>query len=80
MQNFTLTELEKHNLEVMIKNVTNQIMHLETLIEVHTGKPNISASSQLTLTQLNNAQRTLDNLTPHVSEWVDQDADVQRVA
>jgi len=73
---YQLTEIEKHNLETLILRCTSQIMHLETLLEKATGNTELQGTTNITLEQLQNAQRTLDNLTPFVSEWQDRESDV----
>ena len=80
--NYILTDIEKHNLETVVLNATNQIMHLETLLEKHTGNPALQGTTEIMLNQLQNAQRTLDNLMPvHEvieKEWKDEELDVHK--
>lgn len=74
--NYQLTEIEKLNLETNVLNAVKQIMHLETLLQGFTKIENYQASTIEVFNQLQNAQSTLDNLTPFTGAWQDLESDV----
>lgn len=74
---YQLTDIEKLNLETNVLNAAKQIMHLETLLQKVTKDENYQPSTLEVLNQLQNAQRTLDNLMPNGSGiWQDLESDV----
>jgi len=72
---YQLTEIQKHNLEMNVLNAAMTIQSLYDRVKI-LAPEHTSPTAEEVLVQLQNAQRTLDNLTPFVSEWQDRESDV----
>jgi len=78
--NYIITEIEKHNLEMNVLNAAMTIQSLYDRLKM-LAPEHKSPSAEEVLIQLQNAQRTLDNLMP-VHETIearqDNESDVQK--
>jgi len=88
MNNYQITLTQKHNLEVALKNAHSQILHLETMLKLHTGFEENQVTSDLVLTMIDLNQSELNGLNEITQEvtlsesvlkdfWEDKESDVQ---
>lgn len=78
--NYIITEIEKHNLGVDVLNASFAIRTLNARLKAINPIYKSDVAEEILL-QLQNAQRTLDNLMPvheTVEAWQDNESDVQK--
>ena len=73
--NYQITDIQVMNLETALINAATQVQHLQNLIQIASGSPHGIESTNVCLTNLQNAQRILDKL--QTIPFIDLEADTQ---
>ena len=73
--NYQITDIQVMNLETALINAATQVQHLQNLIQIASGSPHGIESTNVCLTNLQNAQRILDSLQN--LPFIDVESDTQ---
>ena len=74
--NYQITDIQVMNIETALINAATQVQHLQNLIQIATGHYHGIESTNVCLTNLQNAQRHLDSL--QAIPFIDIESDTQK--
>ena len=74
--NYQITDIQIMNIETALINAATVVQHLQNMLSIATGEQHGKESSDIALSQLQNAQRILDKL--QTIPFIDLEADTQK--